>query len=82
MKVYVSSTKEAAGMGGARLAKYAWWRVHCEGKGSFEEMTGGETPGLECVAEPRKHANEVYEKLVPVYSDCELQAVMMGASGL
>jgi xylulokinase len=78
MKVYVSSTKEAAGMGGALLAKYAWWKVYHGGKG-FEEMTGGETTGLQCVAEPRKHANEVYEKLVRVYSDCELQVVMRGA---
>jgi xylulokinase len=77
MKVYVSSTKEAAGMGGALLAKYAWWKAQRGGNGSFEEMTGGEATGLKCVAEPTKDVNsEVYEKLVEVYRNCEEQVVM------
>ncbi|KAF8206462.1 hypothetical protein K438DRAFT_1817249 [Mycena galopus ATCC 62051] len=33
MKVYVSQTKEAAGMGGALLAKYVWWRAARGGTG-------------------------------------------------
>ncbi|KAG6891180.1 hypothetical protein C0995_008432 [Termitomyces sp. Mi166 len=66
VKVYVSSTKEAGGMGGALLAKYAWWKAAHGGQGSFEDMTGGAIIGLHCVAEPRKEVTEVYEKhLVP-----------------
>ena len=79
MKVYVSSTKEAAGMGGALLAKYAWWKTQRGGKGSFEEMTEGESIGLQCVAEPRQGASKVYEKLVGVYDDCEEQVVIRSA---
>ena len=79
MKVYVSSTKEAAGMGGALLAKYAWWRRERGGKGSFEEMTGGEATGLQCVAEPTKNVHEIYQKLVKVFGDCEEQVVTNSA---
>ena len=79
MKVYVSSTKEAAGMGGALLAKYAWWRREHGGEGSFEEMTGGEATGLQCVAEPTKNNHEIYEKLVEVYSCCEEQVIKRSA---
>jgi xylulokinase len=82
MKVYVSSTKEAAGMGGALLAKYAWWKVRRGGKGSFEEMTGGEVTGLQCVAEPIKDVNEIYERLVGVYGNCEEQVVMKSNVGM
>ncbi|KAG5335380.1 hypothetical protein C0989_001300 [Termitomyces sp. Mn162] len=63
VKVYVSSTKEAGGMGGALLAKYAWWKAARGGKGSFEDMTGGKITGLRCVAEPRREVTEAYEKL-------------------
>ncbi|KAG6821209.1 hypothetical protein H0H93_004030 [Arthromyces matolae] len=73
MKVFVSTTKEAGGMGGALLAKYAWWKSVYGGQGSFEDMTGGEVTGLRCVAEPRKEVVEVYEKLVDVYRACEDQ---------
>ncbi|KAG6812779.1 hypothetical protein H0H92_000549 [Tricholoma furcatifolium] len=76
MKVFVSSTKEAAGMGGAILAKYAWWKAQHGGQGSLEDMTGGEITGLQCVAEPRKEVTEVYEKLVDVYRACEMQVTL------
>ena len=79
MKVYVSSTREAAGMGGALLAKYAWWKSQRGGIGSFEDMTGGDTLGLQCVAEPTKDLDQIYGKLVGVYSDCEEQVVMRSA---
>ncbi|KAG6910009.1 hypothetical protein DXG01_013731 [Tephrocybe rancida] len=79
MKVFVSSTKEAGGMGGALLAKYAWWKAKNGGQGSFEDMTGGEITGLQCVAEPRKEVTEVYEKLVEVYRACEAQVVLKAA---
>ncbi|KAG6832258.1 hypothetical protein H0H87_002154 [Tephrocybe sp. NHM501043] len=79
MKVFVSTTKEAGGMGGALLAKYAWWKAENGGQGSFEDMTGGEVTGLQCVAEPRKEVAEVYEKLVDVYRACEEQVVSNAA---
>lgn len=70
MNVYVSTTKEAAGMGGALLAKYSWWKVK-NPDGKFEEMTGGEAVGTTRVAEPRKEKASVYNRLVPVYTACE-----------
>ncbi|KAJ6576398.1 hypothetical protein DFH09DRAFT_1276432 [Mycena vulgaris] len=75
MKVYVSHTKEGAGMGGALLAKYAWWKAARGGTGSFEEMTGGEVVGMQCVAEPRTEVAKVYEGLVAVYQQCEADAL-------
>ncbi|KAG5635785.1 hypothetical protein H0H81_010128 [Sphagnurus paluster] len=77
MKVFVSSTKEAAGMGGALLAKYAWWKAIRGGNGSFEDMTGGEITGLRCVAEPRRDLTDLYERLVDVYRACEAQVVQV-----
>ena len=70
MNVYVSTTKEAAGMGGALLAKYSWWKVE-NPKGTFEEMTRGEAVGTTRVAEPSKKRASVYDRLVPVYTACE-----------
>jgi xylulokinase len=75
MDVYVSSTKEAAGLGGALLAKYAWWKQTNAGK-SFEDM--GATPiGLECVAKPRRETSKVYDSLVGVYDTLEEQVVKL-----
>lgn len=73
MKVYVSVTKEAAGMGGALLAKYAWWKE--KKAGSFEDMSGGEVVGMKCVAEPREEIREEYKGLVRLYVACEQHAV-------
>lgn len=73
MDVYVSSTKEAAGMGGALLAKYAWWKQSNAGK-SFEDM-GGCGVGLECVARPRLEIRERYDSLVSVYDSFEAVVV-------
>lgn len=70
MNVYISTTKEAAGMGGALLAKYAWWKLK-NPNGTFEEMTGGEAVGTTRVAEPNKEKSAVYDRLVPVYTACE-----------
>ncbi|KAF9461219.1 hypothetical protein BDZ94DRAFT_1372617 [Collybia nuda] len=75
MKVYIPTTKEAAGMGGALLAKFAWWREENGAAGSFEEMEGGEPTSLQCVAEPRKAVADVYEGLVGVYTACEEQII-------
>ncbi|KAJ3757143.1 hypothetical protein EV360DRAFT_46658 [Lentinula raphanica] len=74
MKVYVSATKEAAGMGGALLAKFSWWRQNGNSKGTFEEMnamTEGEAVGMKCVAEPRGDVAEKYDGLVTSYTACE-----------
>ncbi|KAJ3721108.1 hypothetical protein C8R42DRAFT_669815 [Lentinula raphanica] len=74
MKVYVSATKEAAGMGGALLAKFSWWRQNGNSKGTFEEMnamTEGEAVGMKCVAEPRGDVAEKYDGLVASYTACE-----------
>lgn len=75
MKVYVSQTKEAAGMGGALLAKYAWWRAARGGTGTFEEMMGGEVVGMQCVAEPNPEVTGVYDGLVSAYQLCEETAL-------
>ncbi|KAF9497204.1 actin-like ATPase domain-containing protein [Pleurotus eryngii] len=75
MKAYVSATKEAAGLGGAMLAKYAWWKQINGGKGTFEEMTGGEMPGMTCVAEPRDEVTQIYKGLVSAYRLCEEDVV-------
>ncbi|KAJ7364016.1 hypothetical protein DFH08DRAFT_838095 [Mycena albidolilacea] len=75
MKVYVSQTKEAAGMGGALLAKYAWWRAARGGTGTFEEMMGGEVVGMQCVAEPNPKVTGVYDGLVSAYQLCEETAL-------
>jgi xylulokinase len=75
MKVYVSGTKEAAGMGGALLAKYAWWKAARGGTGTFEEMSGGEAVGMQCVAEPRPEVAKVYAGLVSIYQQCEEDAL-------
>ena len=57
-------------MGGALLAKYAWWKRQ-NPEGTFEDMTGGESVGETCVATPRKEESAVYDRLVPIYTACE-----------
>ncbi|KAF8906212.1 D-xylulose kinase [Gymnopilus junonius] len=79
MDVYVSATKEAAASGGALLAKYAWWKL-LNPNGTFEEMTGREVTGLQCVARPRKDISDIYSGLVSVYGICEQQVVDIWAS--
>ena len=81
MDVYVSSTKEAAGLGGALLAKYAWWKQTNAGK-SFEDMgaSDGAVLGLECVAKPRVEIRKVYDSLVSVYDKLEAQVVSTWAA--
>lgn len=71
MKVYTSSTKESAGMGGALLAKYAKWKLDRGGIGTFEDMSGGKVGGMECVAEPTEVVSKIYDGLVGIYDSCE-----------
>jgi len=83
MKVYISSTKEAAGMGGALLAKYSWWKQNGNSRGTFEEMSammGSEALGMKCVAEPREDVAMQYEALVAPYTTCEEQVVQAWAT--
>ncbi|KAJ3878325.1 hypothetical protein F5051DRAFT_232963 [Lentinula edodes] len=83
MKVYVSTTKEAAGMGGALLAKYAWWKQNGNSKGTFEEMNAmmeGESTGMKCVAEPREEVAMQYDGLVASYTACEEEVVKIWAT--
>lgn len=75
MDAYVSSTKEAAGLGGALLAKYALWRQSNAGK-SFEDMGASDVAvGLQCVANPRPEIRKVYDSLVSVYDTLEERIV-------
>lgn len=79
MNVYVSSTKEAAGLGGALLAKYAWWKQTNAGK-SFEDMGASDVAvGFECVAKPRLEIGKVYDSLVGVYDILEARVVSLRA---
>lgn len=78
MDLYVSATKEAAVLGGALLAKYAWWKQFNASK-SFEDMGDG-VMGLECVAKPRPEVQKVYDSLVSVYDTLEEQVVNTWAS--
>lgn len=74
MKVYISATKEAAAMGGALLARFAWWKATEAPHGTFEEMCSGvdaEAFGMKCVAIPNPDAALAYSKLVGSYVTCE-----------
>ncbi|KAK7033109.1 hypothetical protein R3P38DRAFT_2920737 [Favolaschia claudopus] len=78
MKVYVSQTKEAAGMGGGLLAKYAWWCAVQGRTGTFEDMMGDEVVGMQCVAEPKAEVAAIYDGLVETYTLCEEAALKQG----
>jgi xylulokinase len=82
MDVYVSATKEAGGLGGALLAKYAWWKQSNAGR-SFEDMGAGGlngAMGLKCVAKPRPEIRKVYDSLVNVFDILEEQVIDTWAS--
>lgn len=80
MDVYISATKEAAGLGGALLAKYAWWKQFNPGK-SFEDMGDHGAIGLECVAKPQLEIRRIYDSLVGVYDRLEEQVVSLQKHG-
>ena len=72
MKVYVATGgKEAAAIGGAQLARYAWWKRRNGDIGTFEEMISGDPGTLRFVAEPRPEVANVYKDLVEPYRRCE-----------
>jgi len=65
MKVYVATGgKEAAAIGGAQLARYAWWKGRNRGEGTFEQMISSDPETVRLVAKPRLGAVNVYEDLV------------------
>lgn len=73
MKVYVATGgREAAAVGGAQLARYAWWKKRNGDNGSFEEMILGDPETITLVAEPRPEVFSVYEGLVEPYRRCEM----------
>jgi len=72
MTVYVASGgKEAAAIGGAQLARYAWWKERNGGKGAFGEMLSGDPETVKLVAAPRSEVANIYEDLVAPYRRCE-----------
>ncbi|KAH7927851.1 actin-like ATPase domain-containing protein [Leucogyrophana mollusca] len=75
MRVYVAESKEAAGTGGAILAKFAWWKDQNGGEGTFEEMSYGDVERMRLVAEPKAEVTKVYEGLVETYRACEERVV-------
>lgn len=72
MKAYVATGgKEAAAIGSAQLARYAWWKRCNGGTGTFKEMVSGDPETLRLVAEPRPEVFSIYEGLVEPYRRCE-----------
>lgn len=71
IRVYVAESKEAAGMGGAILAKFAWWKQQNGGSGTLEEMRYGDVERMRLVAEPKCEVTRVYDQLVETYRTCE-----------
>lgn len=76
-----SGTQEAAALGGALLARYAWWGNNRGERGTFEDMMeevrrdGGGNGQMKLGAMPDVEAARVYEDLVGVYGTCERQAL-------
>ena len=72
MKVYVATGgKESAAIGGAQLARYAWWRGCNGGTGTFEEMVASDPVSVKLTADPRPGVVDVYECLVEPCRRCE-----------
>ncbi|EPQ56533.1 actin-like ATPase domain-containing protein [Gloeophyllum trabeum ATCC 11539] len=84
MEVYVpDGSREAAAVGGAWLAKWAWWRKQqgvgegLGGRGTFEEMTASLRENVKRVAVPvgDERVRGFYEGMVGVYRTCEEMVV-------
>jgi len=72
MKVYVATGgKEAAAIGGAQLARYAWWKRRHGVNATFEEMVADDPEPVGLVAEPRPEVVGIYEGLMEPYRICE-----------
>jgi xylulokinase len=77
MRVYVAESKEAAGTGGALLAKFAWWKQQNGGSGTFEEMNYGDVERMSLVAEPKAEVSKMYDGLIEIYQACEKEVVAL-----
>ncbi|KZV74500.1 actin-like ATPase domain-containing protein [Peniophora sp. CONT] len=72
MPAYIAAdTREAAGTGGALLARFAWWRAQAGGRGTFEEMRAMDSLRMRRVATPKEEVTHVYDALVEPYRTCE-----------
>lgn len=81
MPAYVAEeTKEAAGTGGALLAKFAWWRARAGGKGTYEEMRAADTERMKKVASPNEAVTKIYDGLIEPYRLCEDHVVKASAA--
>jgi len=80
MHVYIAESKEAAGTGGAMLAKFAWWKAQAGDMGGCfgELMVGtGALEKMRLVATPKIGVTKVYEGLVENYRQCEEQVIQL-----
>jgi len=64
-------TSEATAIGGALLARYAWWKSKGRTGDLFEQMRAGDAERMMLVAEPDDKITKVYDGLVEKYSLCE-----------
>ena len=70
--VYVAEdTSEAAAIGGALLAQYAWWNNVDGARDSFEKVRARDAERMKLVAVPDEKIAKVYDGLVETYSLCE-----------
>jgi xylulokinase len=65
------NTSEAAAIGGALLARYAWWLSNGGAALSFEKMRAGDPERMKLVANPDEEITKVYDGLVEAYTLCE-----------
>jgi len=70
MDVYVAENKEGAGLGGAWLAMYAWWKAGGN-QGTLEDMKAEVPDGMRLVAKPDSERVKVYESLLETYRQAE-----------
>ncbi|KAF8518936.1 actin-like ATPase domain-containing protein [Hysterangium stoloniferum] len=78
MDVYIAETKEAAGIGGALLAQFAWWKAHHEPTGTFADLKANEGEKLRLVAQQNREQVQVYDELLEQYLKCEDIVVASG----
>ena len=72
MKVYVANGgKEAAAIGGAQLARYAWWKGRNGANATFEKMVADDQEPVKLVTEPRPQVVSVYKGFIQPYRRCE-----------
>ncbi|KAG8931447.1 hypothetical protein FRC02_002726 [Tulasnella sp. 418] len=84
MPVYIATTSASATLGGALLAKYAWWKQARDApEASFEEMrkeSTGSGKDLKKVVDPREGVTKIYDALLDPYQECEDIVISMNQS--